>query len=49
MNNLSYFLDTCPNYIKNNFIKYIFSKSKNIYKFKIFKEEEGYIIKNLTN
>lgn len=24
-------------------------KSKNIYKFKIFKEEEGYIIKNLTN
>ena len=20
MNNLSYFLDTCPNYIKNNFV-----------------------------
>ena len=25
MNNLSYFLDTCPNYIKNNFINISFN------------------------
>ena len=25
MNNLSYFLDTCPNYIKNNFINITFN------------------------
>ena len=52
MNNLSYFLDTCPNYIKNNFAsneETILDECLGFFAWWIIGQNELYEEKNLIN